>query len=43
MHAHAIEAFWHFDQMCEGVEPNTVVIVPFKPIAKLKFGFGIML
>ncbi len=25
------------------VEPNTVVIVPFKPLAKLKSNFGIML
>jgi hypothetical protein len=24
------------------VEPNTIVIVPFKPLVKLRFGFGIM-
>jgi len=24
------------------VEPNIVVIVPFKPLVKLRFGFGIM-
>jgi hypothetical protein len=28
---------------CVGyVEPNIVVIVPFKPVEKLKFGFGII-
>jgi hypothetical protein len=42
MHAHAIKALRHFDQMCEGVEPNTLVIVPLKPLVKLRFGFGIM-
>jgi hypothetical protein len=42
MHAHAIEALQHFDQMCESVEPNIVMIVPFKPLVKLRFGFGIM-
>jgi hypothetical protein len=24
------------------VEPNTIVIMPFKPLMKLRFGFGIM-
>jgi hypothetical protein len=24
------------------VEPNTIMIVPLKPLVKLKFGFGIM-
>jgi hypothetical protein len=24
------------------VEPNTLVIVPLKPLVKLRFGFGIM-
>jgi len=42
MHAHAIEALQYVDQMCEGVEPNTIVIVPFKPLMKLRFSFGIM-
>ncbi len=24
------------------VEPNIIVIVPFKPLVKLRFGFGMM-
>jgi hypothetical protein len=38
-----IEAYNVLALGCLGcVEPNTIVIMPLKPLMKLRFGFGIM-